>query len=44
VEIRLLETAKDDDVEEQPEARVTVLAIGKKLRNRVVIGDEEIEI
>lgn len=32
------------DIEEQPEPRVTVLAVGKKLRNRVVIGGEEIEI
>lgn len=32
------------DIEEQPEPRVTVLAVGKKLRNRVVIGSEEIEI
>jgi hypothetical protein len=32
------------DIEEQPEPRVTVLAVGRKLRNRVVIGDAEIEI
>ena len=32
------------DIEEQPEPRVTVLAVGRKLRNRVVVGDEEIEI
>jgi mRNA-degrading endonuclease RelE of RelBE toxin-antitoxin system len=33
-----------DDIEEQPEQRVTVVAVGKKLRNRVVIGGEEMEI
>lgn len=32
------------DIEEQPEPRVTILAVGRKLRNRVIIGDEEIEI
>ena len=31
------------DIEEQPELRVTVLAVGKKLRNRVIIGGEEME-
>ncbi len=32
------------DIEEQPEPRVTVVAIGKKLRNRVIIGGEEVEL
>ncbi len=32
------------DIEEQPEARVTVVAVGKKLRKRVIIGGEEMEI
>ena len=32
------------DIEEQPEPRVTVVAVGKKLRNRVIIGGEEMEI
>ena len=32
------------DIEEQPKRRVTVLAVGKKLRNRVVIGGEEVEL
>ncbi len=32
------------DIGEQPEPRVTVVAIGKKLRNRVTIGDEEMQI
>ncbi len=32
------------DLEEQPEPRVTVVAVGKKLRNRVIIGGEEMKI
>jgi hypothetical protein len=32
------------DIEEQPESRVTVLAVGKKLRNQVIIGGEEVEL
>jgi len=32
------------DVEDEPEPRVVVLAVGIKLRDRVRIGDEEIEL
>ncbi len=32
------------DVEEQPELMVTVVAVGKKLRNRVIIGGEEFKL
>jgi hypothetical protein len=32
------------DIEEEPVARVTVVAVGKKLRNRVMIGGEEVEL
>ena len=32
------------DIEEQPVPRVTVVAVGKKLRNRVIIGGEKMEI
>lgn len=32
------------DIVEQPEPRVTVAAVGKKIRNRIIIGGEEIEI
>ena len=32
------------DVEEAPESRVMVVAIGKKVRSRVFIGDEEVEL
>jgi mRNA-degrading endonuclease RelE of RelBE toxin-antitoxin system len=32
------------DIEEQPEQRVMILAVGKKLRNRVIIGDEEVDL
>ena len=32
------------DIAEQPEKRVTTLAVGIKLRNRVRIGDREIEL
>ncbi len=32
------------DIEEQPKPRVTVVAVGKELRNRVIIGGEEIEL
>ncbi len=32
------------DIQEQPKPRVTVVAVGKKLRNRVIIGGEEIEL
>jgi mRNA-degrading endonuclease RelE of RelBE toxin-antitoxin system len=32
------------DIEEQPEPRVTVVAVGKKFRNRVTIGGEEVEL
>ncbi len=32
------------DIEEQPEQRVTVVAVGKKIRNRVIIGGEEVEL
>jgi hypothetical protein len=32
------------DIEDESELLVTVLAVGKKLRNRVVIGDEELDL
>jgi len=32
------------DIEEPPERRVTVVAGGGKLRNRVIIGGEEVEL
>jgi mRNA-degrading endonuclease RelE of RelBE toxin-antitoxin system len=32
------------DIEEQPELRVIVLAVGKNIRNRVIIGGEEVEL
>jgi hypothetical protein len=32
------------DIDEEPEQCVTVVAIGKKIRNRVQIGDEEVEL
>ncbi len=32
------------DIEEEPEPMVTILAIGIKERNRVRIGDEEVEL
>jgi hypothetical protein len=32
------------DIEEQPEARAMVVAVGKKIRNRVIIGGEEVEL
>jgi mRNA-degrading endonuclease RelE of RelBE toxin-antitoxin system len=32
------------DIEDESESLVTVLAVGKKLRNRVVIGDEELDL
>ena len=32
------------DVVDQPEAHVLVVAVGKKIRNRVIIGDEEVEL
>lgn len=32
------------DIEEQPERQVVVLAVGKKLGNRVIIGGEEVEL
>jgi len=32
------------DIEEQPEPSVTVVAVGKKIRNRVIIGGEEVEL
>lgn len=32
------------DVKETPEAQVLVVAVGKKLRNRVIIGGQEVEL
>ena len=32
------------DIEEHPAARVTVVAVGKKIGNRIVIGGEEMQI
>ena len=32
------------DMEEQPVPRVIVLAVGKKVRNRVIIGGEELSL
>ena len=32
------------DIQEQPKPRVTVVAVGKKLRNRMIIGGEQIEL
>jgi len=32
------------DIEEEPEQRVTILAVAIKDRNRVVIGDEEVQL
>jgi mRNA-degrading endonuclease RelE of RelBE toxin-antitoxin system len=32
------------DIEEDPESLVIILAVGRKLRNRVVIGDEELDL
>ena len=32
------------DIEEEPASRVIVLAVGKKIRNRVFLGDEEVEL
>ena len=32
------------DIEDQPEPRVTIVAVGKKLRNRVTIGGEEMDL
>ena len=43
-ELRIGILRVDYDIEEQPEPRVTVVAVGKKLRNRVIIGGEEMEI
>ncbi len=32
------------DIAEQPDPRVLIVAVGKKLRNRVIIGGEEVEL
>ena len=32
------------DIEEEPEQRVTIVAVGIKDRNRVLIGGEEVEL
>jgi mRNA-degrading endonuclease RelE of RelBE toxin-antitoxin system len=32
------------DIEEQPEQRVMILAVGVKDRNRLIIGGEEVEL
>ena len=32
------------DIEQQPEPKVTVVAVGKKIRNRVIIGNKEVEL
>jgi mRNA-degrading endonuclease RelE of RelBE toxin-antitoxin system len=32
------------DIQEEPEPRVTIVAVGIKVRNRVRIGGEEIEL
>ncbi len=32
------------DIEDDPAPRVKVLAVGKKIRNRVIVGDEELQL
>ena len=43
-ELRIAEIRVYYDVEEEPEELVTVLAVGIKDRNRVIIGGEEVEL
>ena len=43
-ELRIAEIRVYYDVEEKPEELVTVLAVGIKDRNRVIIGGEELEL
>ncbi len=43
-ELRIAEIRVYYDVEEEPEELVTVLAVGIKDRNRVIIGGEELEL
>ncbi len=43
-ELRIAEIRVYYDVQEKPEELVTVLAVGIKDRNRVVIGGEEVEL
>ena len=43
-ELRIAEIRVYYDVQEEPEQLVTVLAVGSKDRNRVVIGGEEVEL
>ncbi len=43
-ELRIGELRVYYDVEEEPEQVVVIVAIGVKDRNRVIIGDEEIEL
>ena len=43
-ELRIAEIRVYYDVEEAPEELVTVLAVGIKDRNRVIIGGEELEL
>ena len=43
-ELRIAEIRVYYDVEEEPEGLVTVLAVGIKDRNRVIIGGEELKL
>lgn len=43
-ELRIAEIRIYYDVEEKPDELVTVLAVGVKDRNRVIIGGEEVEL
>ncbi|MGA2069222.1 MAG: hypothetical protein ABSG86_29995 [Thermoguttaceae bacterium] len=43
-ELRVGELRVYYNVEEQPEKRVTILAVGVKDRNRVLIGGQEVEL
>ena len=43
-ELRIAEIRVYYDVQEEPEELVTVLAVGMKDQNRVIIGGEEVEL
>lgn len=43
-ELRIEELRVYYDVEEEPEKRVVILAVGIKDRSRVIIGGEEVEL
>jgi mRNA-degrading endonuclease RelE of RelBE toxin-antitoxin system len=43
-ELRIGELRVYYNVEEEPERRVTILAVGVKERNRVLIGGQEVEL